>query len=74
MSWTTNIAILIIHTFGQPLMYYLVSRSNKVKSTETSMNKIETGKLSAKDDSTYSLREANSKPTETHKLTNDVQS
>jgi len=74
MSWTTNIAILIIHTFGQPLMYYLVSRSNKVKSTETSMNKIETGKLSAKDDSTYSLREANSKPTATHKLTNDVQS
>ena len=40
MSWTTNIAILIIHTFGQPFMYYLVSRSNKVKSTETSINKV----------------------------------
>lgn len=75
MSWTTNIAILIIHTFGQPFMYYLVSRSNKVKSTETSINKIETGKLTAEEDnSTFGLTEVNSKTTATYKTTNDVQS
>jgi len=62
MSWTTNIAILIIHTFGQPFLYFILSRSNKIKYPETNIDKLEIEKLNAiENDSKVDLTEVSSK-------------